>query len=74
MANARDMERIVTDLEGASNALWNFAHSDELTIEVVPGLQWLALQFDHYMVGLRENWDAVNPEKEDEPPLKAVEE
>ncbi len=74
MTNARGIERIITDLEGALNALWNFAHSDELTIETVVGLQWLANQCDSLVDELRRTWDAANPEKaEQEPKLEAVE-
>ena len=74
MTNARDMERIIDDLEGATQALNNFAHSDELTTETEHGLKWLALQIDGIMVELRNHWDAANPGKDDKPPLKAVEE
>ena len=74
MTYVRPIEKTITELEGANNALWNFAHSDELSAEVQVGLQWLAQQMDGLMVELRENWDNANPEKEDKPPLKAVEE
>ena len=74
MTDVRDMEKIIDDLEGATQALNNFAHSDELTIETEHGLKWLALQIDGIMVELRNCWDAADPEKEDKPPLKAVEE
>ena len=74
MTNARDIETIIDDLEGATQALNNFAHSDELTTETEHGLKWLALQIDGIMVELRQNWDAANPGKEDKPRLEAVEE
>ena len=60
MTEASDIESTITDLEGASNALWNFAHSDELTIETVYGLQWLARQIDHGMSELRKNWNDLH--------------
>ncbi len=71
MTRDQDIERIVTGLEGATQALINFSQSGELTIETADGLQWLALQIDGYMAELREKWDALH---EDKPPLKAVEE
>ena len=60
MTDFHNIESTVKYLEGASNALWNFAQSDELTIEVVYGLQWLARQFDHTMVELRDKWDKMH--------------
>ncbi len=71
MTDARNIERIVTDLEGATHALNNFASSRELTIETAEGLHWLAMQIDGYMVELRNAWDELRPAQ---PPLKAVEE
>jgi hypothetical protein len=55
------IERIITDLEGATHALNNFASSRELTVETAFGLHWLAMQIDGYMVELRESWDAHHP-------------
>ncbi len=74
MTEDRPMEKIIDDLEGATQALNNFAQSDDLTIETEHGLKWLALQIDVILVELRQNWDAANPRKEDNQPLKAVEE
>ena len=69
MTRDRDIERAIIELEGASSALWNFAQSGELTMEVAPGLQWIAQQMDLSIDELRQKWDAFNLE----PPLKAVE-
>ncbi len=69
MSEDHTIEKIIDDLEGATQALNNFAHSDELTTETEHGLKWLAMQIDGYMVELRQNWDA-----EHKPPLKAVKE
>ncbi len=63
MTNARDMERIIDDLEGATQALNNFAHSDKLTTETEHGLKWLALQIDGIMVELRNGWDELHPSR-----------
>ncbi len=63
------IERAITDLEGATCALNNFAQSAELTVETADGLHWLALQIDGYMVELRNGWDELRPAQ---PPLKAV--
>lgn len=54
------IERNIADLEGATQALNNFAQSAELTVETKDGLHWLALQIDGYMADLRENWDALH--------------
>lgn len=40
------IERNIADLEGATQALNNFAQSAELTVEIKDGLHWLALQID----------------------------
>ncbi len=61
MTRDQDMERVITDLEGATQALNNFAQSPELTIETEAGLKWLALKIDGIMVDLRENWDELHP-------------
>ena len=71
MTEVRDIERAITDLEGATQALNNFAQSDDLTIETEAGLKWLALQIDGYMVELRNGWDELRPAQ---PSLRAVEE
>ncbi len=55
-----DIERTIADLEGATQALNNFAHSDELTTETEHGLKWLALQIDGIMVELRNGWDELH--------------
>ena len=55
------IERTIADLEGATQALNNFAQSRELTTETADGLHWLALQIDGYMVELRNNWDMLHP-------------
>ena len=54
------IERNNADLEGATQALNNFAQSAELTVETKDGLHWLALQIDGYMADFRENWDALH--------------
>ncbi len=55
------MERTIADLEGATQALNNFAQSAELTTETADGLHWLALQIDGIMVELRNRWDEMHP-------------
>ncbi len=72
MTGAPDMEKVITDLEGASNALNNFAQTDDLPTEVDIGLQWLAMQIDTLLVELRNEWDATKPGRG--PKLEAVEE
>ncbi len=49
--------------EGATQALNNFAHSDEITTETEHGLKWLALQIDSIMVELRDRWDELHPSR-----------
>ncbi len=61
MTGVSAVERVITDMEGATQALNNFAQSAELTTETADGLHWLALQIDGYMVELRSNWDAIHP-------------
>ncbi len=59
-AKSSDLERAVSNLEGASNALNNFAQTDDLPTEVDIGLQWLAYQIDAGMVDLRDEYDKLH--------------
>ncbi len=72
MTGSSEIERIIADLEGASNALNNFAKTDDLPTEVDIGLQWLAYQIDSLMCELRNTWDATKTGRG--PKLEAVEE
>ncbi len=57
MTDFHDIERTLTDLEGASHALNNVVQSPDITTEVACGLQWLAYQIDGAVSDLREKWD-----------------
>ena len=57
MTDFHDIEGTLTDLEGASHALNNVVQSEDITIEVACGLQWLALQIDSALCDLRAKWD-----------------
>ncbi len=57
MTDFHDIERTLTDFEGASHALNNVVQSPDITIEVACGLQWLALQIDIAVGDIRTRWD-----------------
>ncbi len=59
-AKSSDLERAISNLEGASNALNNVAQTDDLPTEVDIGLRWLAWQIDAAMVDLREECDKLH--------------
>ena len=62
-----ELEAYIVNLEGAASALWNFAHSDELSIEVETGLKWLAREIDSGVDDLRNCW---NDRAKDNQPAK----
>ncbi len=58
-----DLERSITNLEGATCALNNFVEGNPyLTTEFADGLQWLTLQIDAALVEVRNQWDKLHPE------------
>ena len=71
MTGSREIERIIANLEGASQVLNNISTSEDLTIETECGLKWLSFQIDSLMCELRNAWDATKPETG--PKLEAVE-
>ncbi len=72
MTRATPMDRVIADLEGATQTLNVFAHSDELSIDTELGLKWLGLQIDLLIVELREKWNDTLDEQG--PKLEAVKE